>query len=1723
MRKVSKKFLISFIALLMISFSSFAILSFTLADEINGEIAGAATATDAETKLTGVLPSDGLTTQIDRIIENSHTGAYKNPYTNQEDKNYNVLEISSSNNKSKLETLISNGKFKDYVLDGYRTSTSDDADKKFETDASKAKISYQFYRVTESDATLIDAIKKADFIYIANDPTAMYSASVDFSEDVKNALVNAATVDYKPVMIDSFVKTQNIGNTNKKTIVKLISQELSSVKTKYKQKADSSVLMNLSSTSYFFLPVHGDVQKANGKWAYDSATDKYTASVLTIANSDKSITNLLSANNGQMLKDRGYFGTEDKPDFINFETAKVNDLSTATLDLDKYDYIILEKGLGDPTDEVYNKIAAAVMGGVHLVYDESYQSSAGNNTIKNPAPGYAYILDKVATSDDTPRFFNVLVTSAAKVEVFANASVKKTVKDIADIIINGSYRGIYGNGEGESSTVYTVLEIEPAYPIDLDLARAIGEVNIMDWQDAYASSYAQNKQFKYTMGRDGTRNNESTGMYYVRNSAVKSDSADEISLGDSVPLSAYPVAAGGNRVNELKTRIQALQNDNGALCDYYNWTLSKAKVGHASGLGYNNVKVVHMSTYEFNTSTKTLLDNYDAIYIGGDNSGIKSDWKNGNKYKMYFKYGDTYDNQYWFKGTNSGKLVGNDINDSKLEELKEYAKKLPVIVDYKVSDTFSSGNNGLIDPQSNVYKLLQAIQNGSRTLWGFRSDETIKITNVGEQWGKTVGEYATVFAGEEQFSYDDKSTDNQYYHNNHVNETKLKAALNIQRPRLLITSRPPQFVLGDKSTEISRNDLAWKYEVTGTNVTVNVYIDDNANSRFESDEKRATTTGAKGSISVTLDDDYYGPVYWKVEAVAGDVSTSVTGMAKIKKTDQEKMKVNLLQIMPNLGFADNSLVTLYLCTECQQARGLLRKGNYTIVNLHKYHKQAICSMSNGYKDNAFSTLGTAANMLNSQSTVSSQINNYETNYTTEHNWKYSDHGNNLGIHDHKFGIVRYYDNRTVYENKQATQISSEGGADMVGLDDWNDNLFDEIRDEYDVEVDLMNINEYQNLCAKVNNIYKNCKTANAIESTRQTYADERDKFKLYYDCMMEVINGVYYTNNSKIDSEDKKAFEKMLKDDMKLGGSFNNDGAVTYKTANVSESDVTNLLKGYAAASGKCDKFLKDNYRTMAASQKIQAPTKYAEEEFLYEASDKVVPDEKKYYDFFNMWSDENDEGRTYPQRFVPLYIPWRDAKALEQYFYQKYVTDRALAAVYDEEGKDGFGTFNMNDCWNCIAIGAAERFGDQDINELGCNTLLNYINNEGSVLLFHDTLTLGFAYRDGGTANMTRILASAFGMSGNSDSSHNYITDANGFTVSGMTLTTRDILFKAKDNQNDSGAKAMWKHVQYDYQCETNNQTLHSAHDLRRALAAADGYAGTDKAAQNNEGVITLYPFQISTRLQISATNGQGYVANVSDPNMTVYYSLEGGSPGTYSSMFAADPQDGINNYFLYQYGKVTYTGAGHSDITGLGRNNNDERKLFINVIVNSARKSTAGPSLSLYDFDSKLDDLKNNVIEIAYDADSESGTGEDAAEYVTYVEDYNDVLEFSFLPTLQSNAKIDDIKIFYDVKNSGNSKNVYDANSDVLIYEREENASENVSSGKLKKLSNTLGPINGLYGYTNNAGEITSRLNLKEDYFTGKGGEAAFVVVQLKDSNKKTVTRTIRVELKPELLDLN
>jgi hypothetical protein len=186
--------------------------------------------------------------------------------------------------------------------------------------------------------------------------------------------------------------------------------------------------------------------------------------------------------------------------------------------------------------------------------------------------------------------------------------------------------------------------------------------------------------------------------------------------------------------------------------------------------------------------------------------------------------------------------------------------------------------------------------------------------------------------------------------------------------------------------------------------------------------------------------------------------------------------------------------------------------------------------------------------------------------------------------------------------------------------------------------------------------------------------------------------------------------------------------------------------------------------------------------------------------------------------------------------------------------------------------------------------------------------------------------------------------------------------------------------------------------------------------ASQLNEGLITLYPFQISDTLNISGTHQQAYALDLESDNVTVWYTLAGSNNSSNakirSSLYAADPYDGMENYFIYttayKKGAITYCGAGHSSVTGKTTNNNDERRLFINVIINSAAAVKEKPSIKLYQPDEQY--------KTELDKDEKATSQAGRTVYEIDVDTKTDIPQFDTKISIPDGTSVTSIRFYYD-----------------------------------------------------------------------------------------------------------
>ncbi len=1835
----------------------------------------------------------------------------------------------------------------------------------------------------------------------------------------------------------------------------------------------------------------------------------------------------------------GYYGREMRPTAFKFEDVDIknNDGLEAlkSIDFSKFDFIVLELSTKDidlsKVKDSKLALITAMTSNTHLLYDGSISNGSINNgsSSASNAAGYNALINYIAPND-VPKYASVLVTSKKNfTNYYSTAKNAEAVDDIARIINSGDFRGYSGSSSGGTSVKYTVLEIEPCYPIDIDLAK------VLKSKGAYGFKTSNDKAFDAMTGRNEITSAYDT-FYYMKPHEVSSKTSDEISyFSDTYSLT---------ELLENKSELEKVVTEEnfkktGAILDYYKWHISPAKIAHATGKSIDSIEVVHMSSSEFAASRKKLMESYDAIYIGGDNSAIKpaDKWyskslnQGYNYYDMYFHSGDLY--QYPSSLNNSynmtyGVLPGNDITKNKLDELKEYAKQMPVILERSLCDAYldarSKGSSQhVLDPDSNIYKLLEGITsvNGSKlsysvddsgkqltnVLVNFDYDYTYKAQNNNNEYGnETVNKFATVFLGGEAVPEDAYDPSKVNINKNKVGETDLTQVLvSAERPLLTVyynpqntTSRQLYDVKDEASwvnpDDISSEGLKWKAKLSNSTdnyakVTYKLFIDDDSDGKFDENEELFDTKSSLGNVTLSFkpQSDYYGVVYWKILVTTetridadgnflntdnvifrdsngvyiekGSKSTPVKtvilncvqdGRFKIKKTPkQSKMYVNLLQVMPKAGkgehVADGSKNTsrrsLFFCTECQYAKDVLLGTAFAKVGINT---EQIVGGQNSIQEYDNSLGG-----VEDTSQIVSVLNKYDSSYQYK--------GSVLGSHTHDFGITEY-DIHQTYNKK-------------VGADNVESNLFDYIRNDYDVDETILFTDEFDEKIQEVIDIYKNLNST-GVDDLIKSHDKSKDIYKKRYEAMKAIINGKVegYTNTYHVNDNGVVSLD-VTKFDTDFPGF--RDTLNTYGISN-------QTINEYVNSSYAMDSVLKSADYGGFDMEKIEAQNRQSMIDNI--TSDKIARDMRKYHHMFGLTADTNvlTNAGKFPTKYKNNYWKYRDAKILENFFFDEY-QDHLWKASYDADKKN----VDLHNIYGCIALGAALYFGGDDLDYPTLDALENYIKKDGNIFLFKDSLNA----EHNATTRMTERLSSLFGMnarhmsvgpndvskktlkdktvkiyvngasepsytynlkkdisfaqlhlmeeikyikptdvkysigefsdtindytnddlgydiklkkspvqyknipisvyyyqnqwniiklsefsikgtdtdvnvvlgvqdgdsnfyngmptkteitsSGSQDKVHDinisidiqnfdsysnpqkmtpfdsnksyYIvvgddnnqitfTDNSSFTINSMekadyelisttkkTVTGTEKIKKqlfdvtvvddsdpAKPLENetitytidsktnsvitDADGKATFERLNYEVTgykesggavsktdsnqeiddqgmrvyiydvnkkpvegvdvsfetdgyalktLKTDNKGLVEFNDYKNYVEVVKKYnynvdagysdntyfmsniAGiensnislspwmlttggifkqadkggptaadkllmfkhatlnnvvkeegqinsqigangmmeeiskglhpqanpTDYVEQNNIGIITMYPFSIGPDVHISVTAPVDYALDIEDDDVVVYYTLAGGTLGTGSALFAADAKDGQSNYFIYQKGNITYTGAGHGNITGFDRDNNFERMLFINVIVNSGKKSLKGPAVSLYDLkDTDGNDITTNHIEEENANNTIKKFSDKYCDYYTEIEDETEFEGFNYFPSVPSGT-LDKVRIYYNANHTEEvdaNKVKFDdsnGNNDVLIFEYDRDKTSSITP-----IANDLNKMND---------QISSGIALSKDRFDPKtNNEFAYIVVEIENSAGQKASTVLRIQYKTELIDLN
>lgn len=191
------------------------------------------------------------------------------------------------------------------------------------------------------------------------------------------------------------------------------------------------------------------------------------------------------------------------------------------------------------------------------------------------------------------------------------------------------------------------------------------------------------------------------------------------------------------------------------------------------------------------------------------------------------------------------------------------------------------------------------------------------------------------------------------------------------------------------------------------------------------------------------------------------------------------------------------------------------------------------------------------------------------------------------------------------------------------------------------------------------------------------------------------------------------------------------------------------------------------------------------------------------------------------------------------------------------------------------------------------------------------------------------------------------------------------------------------------------------------------------------NDGAITEYPYILPDSFNVSSTHAQYWTVDIESDNngddesdLVVWYCINSrsvrgnGATAPADDFYAGTPNDVRNNYYIYNKGNITYSGAGHSPIS-----NEQEIKLFINTMIAAYNAQIKVPEISIVESgEPEAPEIENIIMPYDTSVNSDDvdfvnfGTGDDGTEGQMKI--YFNVYDGN-LTARDKNIKIDSIFI--------------------------------------------------------------------------------------------------------------
>ena len=233
-------------------------------------------------------------------------------------------------------------------------------------------------------------------------------------------------------------------------------------------------------------------------------------------------------------------------------------------------------------------------------------------------------------------------------------------------------------------------------------------------------------------------------------------------------------------------------------------------------------------------------------------------------------------------------------------------------------------------------------------------------------------------------------------------------------------------------------------------------------------------------------------------------------------------------------------------------------------------------------------------------------------------------------------------------------------------------------------------------------------------------------------------------------------------------------------------------------------------------------------------------------------------------------------------------------------------------------------------------------------------------------------------------------------------------------------------------HRIKLENGSMKSISDDNTNIKDDKGGLVTSKVSQVNKGQITSYPYNVNlndfnttstekkngfvytgnntNQMSVSNTHAQWYQLNTNANNIVVWYTVE--NKDSKNDLYGIN--DCINNYYIYNCGNITYTGAGHEDNDSKVTKN--EAELFVNTMIAAFRTSVTKPIAKFVASDNSDTAIESTSIQVESEDTSSDGTITDNQKQAI-------------------SKKVDEAKIYFKITDNSINKNMTEG---ITLYDK-------------------------------------------------------------------------------------